>query len=203
MKELEKTKRISIAAVLFILVVIIALLSYKRPKHLYAVNTNDTLEKIITNDYFVSLNDINKPNYILIDTRDLFEYEKGHLENAINIPTSDILDENNSVFFDNLKAKNKTAILYGSNPNQANIPFMLLYQLGYKNIKLLNTKISYSENKIVTKNVTIEKGLPNIKTFINKSLNNTSTSATKPEKKAPKKVISIKKKKKRKAEGGC
>ena len=46
MKELEKTKRISIAAVLTILVVLIALLSYKRPKHLYTVNTHDTLEKI-------------------------------------------------------------------------------------------------------------------------------------------------------------
>ena len=43
MKELEKTKRISIATTLFILIVLIALLAYKRPKHLYTVNTLDTL----------------------------------------------------------------------------------------------------------------------------------------------------------------
>ena len=46
MKELEKTKRISIAAVLTILVVIIGLLTYKRPKHIYTTNTQDTLEKV-------------------------------------------------------------------------------------------------------------------------------------------------------------
>ena len=63
MKELEKTKRISIAAVLTILVVIIALLSYKRPKHIYAVNTQETLEKITTNNYFVSLNEIDNYDY--------------------------------------------------------------------------------------------------------------------------------------------
>jgi len=45
MKELEKTKRISIAATLFILAVIIGLLTYKRPKNIYAINTKDTLEK--------------------------------------------------------------------------------------------------------------------------------------------------------------
>jgi len=42
MKELEKTKRISIASVLFILVVLIGLLTYKRPKHMYAVNSKTT-----------------------------------------------------------------------------------------------------------------------------------------------------------------
>ena len=50
MKELEKTKRISIAAVITILVVLIAVLSYKKPKHLYANNTKSTLEKITNNN---------------------------------------------------------------------------------------------------------------------------------------------------------
>ena len=44
MKELEKTKRISIAAVLTILLVIIALLSYKRPSHLYTESVDKSLE---------------------------------------------------------------------------------------------------------------------------------------------------------------
>ena len=56
MKELEKTKRISISAVLFILVIIIALLAYERPKHIYAENTASTLNKLLTKDYLISLN---------------------------------------------------------------------------------------------------------------------------------------------------
>jgi len=67
MKELEKTKRISIATTLFILIVIIALLAYKKPVHFYTVNTAHTLEKLITKDYFVSLNEIDNPNFVLID----------------------------------------------------------------------------------------------------------------------------------------
>ncbi|NEW79880.1 MAG: hypothetical protein GZ086_10755, partial [Gelidibacter sp.] len=56
MKELEKTKRISIAATLFILAVLIGLLTYKRPKNIYAINTATTLEKVTSENFFVTLN---------------------------------------------------------------------------------------------------------------------------------------------------
>jgi len=78
MKELEKTKRISVAAVLFILVVIIALLAYERPKHLYKVNTEVALNKLLTKDYFVDLKEINNPEFVLIDIRNQYVFEKGH-----------------------------------------------------------------------------------------------------------------------------
>ena len=59
MKELEKTKRISIASTLFILAVLIGLLTYKRPKNTYALNTKQALEKITNDDFFVTLESIN------------------------------------------------------------------------------------------------------------------------------------------------
>ena len=76
MKELEKTKRISIAAVITILVVLIAVLSYKKPKHLYANNTKSTLEKITNNNYFVTLEELNGENLALIDVRNQFEFDQ-------------------------------------------------------------------------------------------------------------------------------
>ena len=206
MKELEKTKRISIAATLTILIVLIAVLSFERPKHLYKVNSQNTLEKIISGDYFISLTEINNPEYVLIDVRNQFEFEKGHLENAVNIYSAEILNDENSDVFKELKENNKTAILYGSNPNEVNAPFMLLYQLGYDNIKILTIENSYVENKLITKVVEIEKSVADINAFIDESVKKANKVAKQKivvKKPVKRKVITVKKKKKAPAEGGC
>lgn len=204
MKELEKTKRISIAATLFILAVLIGLLTYKRPKNIYAINTKDTLEKITSENYFITLNELNNPDYVLIDVRNQYEFEKGHLENAINIYAPEILSSDNAKVFNELKKSNKTAILYGNNPQEANAPFLILYQLGYNNIKLLAIEISYLQNKLITKNSDTEKSKANVTAFINESVKKVNTAETvKVVVEPPKKVITVQKKKKAAAEGGC
>lgn len=203
MKELEKVKRISIASTLFILLVIIGLLTYKRPKFLYATNTKSALEKITNDNYLVTINEVYNPDYVLIDVRNQYEFEKGHLENAINIYTPEILNDENSGLLDELKEKNKTAILYGNNPDEVNAPFLLLYQLGYENIKLLAIENSYLQNKLITKNCEIEKSEADISAFINDSHKNASETFIEKEiVKPPKKVMTVQKKKKV-AEGGC
>lgn len=201
MKELEKTKRISIAAVLFILVVIIALLAYERPKHLYSVNTHDTLSMILNNDFFISLDEINNPEYVLIDVRSKVDFEKGHLENAINIHSPELLNDTNTKIFKELKENNKIAILYGNNPTEANAPFMILYQLGYTS-KILLIENTYLQNKLITKNIEIGKSGADINAFIETSKKNAIVKP-KPKKKTPKKIIPVKKKKKMPVEGGC
>ncbi len=206
MKELEKTKRISIASTLFILIVLIAVLTFERPKHLYKVNSIATLEKLTTADYFISLTDINNPDYVLIDVRSQFEFEKGHLENAMNIYTAEILNDDNSALFKEIKEKGKTAILYGTNPNEVNAPFMLLYQLGYNNVKILTIENSYIENKLISKDIEIEKSVANIKVFIDESVKKASKGSKQKvvvKKKPRKKTVTVKKKKKAPAEGGC
>ena len=205
MKELEKTKRISIASTLFILIVLIAVLSYERPKHLYKVNSKITLEKMISEDYFVSFDEINNPDYILIDVRSLYEFEKGHLENAINIYAPEILSDDNSAVFKELKENNKTAILYGENPNDVNAPFMLLYQLGYDNLKILTIENSYEENKLITKNIEIEKSVADVNAFIAESIKKATIDSEEKVvvKKPVKKVITVQKRKKAPTEGGC
>lgn len=204
MKELEKTKRISIAATLFILAVIIGLLTYKRPKNVYAINTKDTLEKITSENYYITLEELKNPDYVLIDIRNQYEFEKGHLENAINIYAAEILSEDNSKVFDELKESKKTAVLYGNNPQEVNAPFLILYQLGYDNIKLLAIENSYLQNKLISKNVVIEKSEADVTAFINESVKKANTVETvKVVVAPPKKVITVEKKKKAAAEGGC
>ncbi|WP_339917946.1 rhodanese-like domain-containing protein [Yeosuana marina] len=205
MKELEKVKRISIASTLFILAVLIGVLTFERPKNMYAINTKDTLKKLTTNnDYIVSLNDINNPDVALIDVRSAYEYDKGHLKNAINISTPEILNDENQSIFNELKSTNKTVVLYGSSPEEANIPYLLLYQLGYDNIKLLAVTNKYSQNKLITNESNIEKYNADIKSFIDESIKNVNGNLDAKETKIiPKKIITIKKKKKKAAEGGC
>ncbi|WP_338357945.1 rhodanese-like domain-containing protein [Yeosuana marina] len=205
MKELEKVKRISIASTLFILAVLIGVLTFERPKNMYAINTKDTLKKLTTNnDYIVSLNDINNPDVVLIDVRSAYEYDKGHLKNAINISTPEILNDENQSIFNELKSTNKTVVLYGSSPEEANIPYLLLYQLGYDNIKLLAVTNKYSQNKLITNESNIEKYNADIKSFIDESIKNVNGNLDAKETKIiPKKIITIKKKKKKAAEGGC
>jgi len=205
MKELEKTKRISIASVLFILIILIGLLTYKRPKNLYSVNTQTTLENISTNDYLIPLNKLAEVEHILIDIRSQYEFEKGHLENAINIYTPEILSDENTEVFNKLKSDNTTVILYGTNPDEALEPYMLLYQLGYPNLKILLVENSYSQNKLITKNVEIEKSVGDVNAFIDESIKKANIKS-KPKAKTPpppKRVIAVKKKKKMPAEGGC
>jgi len=202
MKELEKTKRISVAAVLFILVVIIALLAYERLKHFYKVNTEIALNKLLTKDYFVNLNEINNPEFVLIDIRNQYVFEKGHLENSINIHAPDLLNETNSKIFKELNEQNKTAVLYGNNPTEANMSFLLLYQLGYDNIKILLINNSYKHNKLITQSSDIGKSTTDINAYIKESQKNAAIKP-KPEKKKAKKVVPVKKKKKMPVEGGC
>lgn len=206
MKELEKTKRISIVAVLFILVILIGLLSYKRPKYLYTINSKQMLEQVFANNYLVSLNELSEiKNVALIDIRSPFEFNKGSLENAINIYTPDILLDSNIDIFNKLKQENTTVLLYGANPNEALGAYMILYQLGYDNLKILSINNSYSQNKLITSNAEIEKSAPDIKAFIEESIKNAEIEPTKQiVQPAPKKtIIPVKKKKKMPTEGGC
>ena len=132
MKELEKTKRISISAVLFLLAIIIAVLTFERPKHVFQKNTEAMLHEISNNEYLLTLNQleaIDTSKYVLIDVRSNFEYSKGAIKDAINISTNDILEDNNINILNELEEGNKTTVLYGKNPDEANSAYMLLISI--------------------------------------------------------------------------
>ena len=205
MKELEQTKRISIASVLFILIILIGLLTYKRPKYIYETTPQATVENVVTNNFLISLDELQNTESTIIDIRSPFEFQKGHLENAINIQAVEILSEENKAIFDKLKKDNTTAVFYGTNPNEALVPYLILHQLGYKNLKIATIELSYHQNKLITQNVTLEKSEADVNAFIEESLKKSMIKAkpktvTPP---PPKKVIPIKKKKKMPTEGGC
>ena len=202
MKELEKTKRISIATTLFILAVLIGLFTFKRPKNTFVYTAQQTLEKLAQHKYLASISEISDTNNVLIDIRNTFEFEKGSLNNAINIQPSEFLSEENLNLFKTFKKENKTVLLFGNNPEEVNLPYLLLSQLGYDNIKLLTLEIKYIQNNFFTKNNPVETYKNDINAFINESLKNSGSKIiNKP--KPKKKRIVVRQKKKKTAEGGC
>lgn len=211
MKELEKTKRISISAVLFLLIIIIGFLTYKKPKYIFKNSAETTLKEIVKKDYIVSadqLKSLNSSDYVLVDVRSVYDYDKGHIKDAVNIPLAQILTDDSSAFIDNMMNENKTVILYGEDPDEASSAWILLYQLGYENIKILSVKPRFEDNKLYVDNVTIEKPAMNFAEVMKKATSSSGiakkTKLAKADKsKAAKKVIIVKKKKKRVPEGGC
>lgn len=203
MKELERTKRVSISAVLFLLVVVIAVLTFKKPEYIFEKSAEETLEKIVEKDYIISQSDLENMDvskYEIIDIRSNYEYAKGHMDNAINISSHDVFEKEINSFLKELKKAEKIAILYGDHPDRANSAWMLLYQLGYENIKVLSVETSFVNNQFQVKNVDIERPVVNYAKVLDSLMDDKPTIV---EVKKPKKVITAPKKKKRVPEGGC
>ena len=149
MKELEKTRRISISAVLFLLIILISLLTFRKPEFSFTNNTASTLEAISENKHLLSLNELESmtpSEYNLIDVRDNYDFSKGHMDHAINIPINQLLESIRSKQFIGSSIELPT-ILYGVNPEQANAAWMILYQLGYENLKILSVNTYYAEEE--------------------------------------------------------
>lgn len=211
MKELEKTKRISISAVLFLLVIVIALLTYKRPRFNFVTSAEKTLEAIVDQGQLLSMSDfkaLEPSNYLLVDVRNNFEFSKGHINGAVNIAISQFLEKNSIDLISSALNTGKSVILYGGNPDAANNAWILLYQLGYSNMKVLSIDTGYDSDNFFVKSVEVEKPAINYAVTMEKA-------KVRPVKKvkvminpapapAPKKqVITKPKKKKAPPEGGC
>jgi rhodanese-related sulfurtransferase len=207
MKELEKTKRISISAVIFLLVLVIALLTYKKPKHIFLKSSNETLQEMVQKNYLLDQQDLVKDTskYALIDTRDLYEFNKSHLKNAVNIPLKDVLEDSSIDYLELLNRQGKTPVLYGTYPSEVVSIWMTLYQLGYENTRVLSVTTNNENNNLLAKDYILEHA--NIdygKTFDSLRSLKTKLETPKIEKKPiPVKVVTAPKKKKGVPEGGC
>ncbi len=203
MKELERTKRISISAVLFLLVILIGFLTFRKPEYVFQKNAESTLKELNKKDYILTmdqLKSLDASKYALIDIRNTYEYAKGHIKGAINITAHQVFNNDTKKLLQKLSTEGKTLAVYGENPDAASGAWMLLYQLGYENAKILCITANFVNNKFVTSNYDLEKPAVNFAEVIKAA---SATTATSEIKKPVKKVITVKKKKKRVAEGGC
>ena len=193
---------------LSILLVLIALLNYRKPSFLYSQNTATTLMKMDTTDYLVSPQGLDPEAYVLVDVRNPFDFEKGHLPNAVNIYAPELLSKDHTDRLNAYLDEGKTILLYGRNPNETLPVFMMLCQLDMGPVKILESKNYFEKDRLVTTYSEVEKPTPDITGFIETSVKKANEKKKKAATRAvapppPKKVAPQKKKKKKMPEGGC
>jgi len=80
------------------------------------------------------------PSILLIDVRSKDEFEKFSLPGAINVPITDLLSEGNLALFDQDVKMN---VFYANSTVVANEAWMIIRQLGYSNIYVLEGGLNY------------------------------------------------------------
>jgi rhodanese-related sulfurtransferase len=143
MKELTKTRRLSIASIIFVFILVIGFITFRSPDFVYKLSTQETLQTITNPENQITPNEILKmmaedeAGIVLIDLRTTYDYNKGTLDGAINIPVSDIMEMEVITMFNDWQQQSKTVILFAEDQQAANAPWMILRQLGYSHMKVL------------------------------------------------------------------
>lgn len=159
------------------------------------ISTDQLADKLINQD----------PSVLLVDMRSEKEFNKFSLPNAINIPLKNLLDDDNIGYIDQ---DIYDVVLFSNDSFYADQAWMLGNRLGFNNLYVLEGGLNEWFNTIINPKYPDET-MPR-EAFKLYDLRKAAgmyfgVGAPKSEKKAAptKKVITVKKKKKRVAEGGC
>jgi rhodanese-related sulfurtransferase len=170
MKELNRTDRLTIASIIFALILVIGLVTLKQPEVPYLLGINETTAIVSTADESISPEETasilknNDARYMLADLRNPVDFQKSHIGNAVNIPIQEILQKKHLDHFRELSEDGITVLLYGNDETETNGAWMMLRQTGINNVS------------------TMQGGYQSYKMYQARSLVNNEASATDPEK---------------------
>lgn len=145
MKNLILTPRKLLTVVLLSLGLIIAAIP-KNTTTPYKLSAEQILDEIKSGTQYLEPEQVaqmlvEKDPYLqLIDVRSQNDYEKFNLPGSINIPIDNMLSPDYTETFDQ---DVKLNVFYGNGTTQANEAWMLLRQLGYRNIYVLRGGLNY------------------------------------------------------------
>jgi rhodanese-related sulfurtransferase len=145
MKNITLTPRTLLTSVLLIFGLIIAAVP-KNTTTPYKLSAEQILSEIKSGTQYLEPEQVaqmlvEKDPYLqLIDIRPQNEFEKFSLQGAANIPVDNLLSPDYTEVFDQ---DIKLNVFYGNGTTQANEAWMLLRQLGYKNIYVLRGGLNY------------------------------------------------------------
>jgi len=133
----SKINWIILIVILFVGIIIIGFLTIKKPEYSNKITSKEIIAKYLKEDNALTVNTFvqnsNKNEYLLIDVSFPGKFVKGHFLNAVNIPFSDLLSDEYKNIFNNEKQK----LIYAENEITALQAWLILCQIGYKNIKYL------------------------------------------------------------------
>jgi rhodanese-related sulfurtransferase len=142
MDELNKTNRLTIAVIGIVLVIIIGLVTLRRPDIKYSLTPEESIALlndpalIITPEQASALLKDSAGKTVFIDVRNSIAFDRGHVKNAVNIPVRELFAKKSKATFRDIEKAGQTAVLYGETQQQANGPWLMLRQTGFKNVLL-------------------------------------------------------------------
>lgn len=142
MDELNKTNRLTIVVVAIALLILIGLITFQRPDVKYILSPAESLallndpSLVITPDQAAVLLKDSSGKTVFIDVRNSVSFERGHINNAVNIPVRELFSKNSKHTFREIEKAGQTAVIFGETQQQANGPWLMLRQTGFKNVLL-------------------------------------------------------------------
>jgi len=133
-----------VAAGLFAILIIIGLLTMRKPAVRYKLTVKEALASVKSRGDQLSIDKANEiiqaknSEYLFIDVRTPYEFIKGHFDSAVNIPLSNLFSEENYKVLKQAEHDKKSLVLYGNDQSQANAPWMLLKQIGFTKVLILS-----------------------------------------------------------------
>lgn len=136
-------KKLSILIGIFVVVIIIGLLLMQKPGLIFTVSPDDAIQQMVRRSSMMSAElanqaiNKNDPQFIFIDTRDPYEFVKGHIKGAENIPVQDLLNKTSLKMFRDKLNDSVRVVLYGNDESAVNGAVQILRQSGYSNLMAL------------------------------------------------------------------
>jgi rhodanese-related sulfurtransferase len=139
MNSFLKTNRLwlSLLGLAIFLVILASVFSSGTPD--YQKEIDSSLRLIQDPSLQIKAKDLADKQLIDIRTSDSFAF--GHPQNAVNLPLRQLLEKESLDYFSQQAKSGIPVVLCGENELQATAPWLLLQQMGYHNILLLNGKI--------------------------------------------------------------
>ena len=198
-----------ISIVLFLLVIIIGFLTLRGPGVTYTRDVLRSSQDISNPEAFISPGEVRSLAgegriLLFIDIRMIYDYNVGHLPEAVHIPETDLLEESRLDLFKQAFDNEALVVVYGNDGLDATGPGQLLRDLGYTNVRVLLGGYQYFND---TPNET-DTLLPAYKTeaprydYAEMTSSPMESQNMRPDAEAPEIIMPVRKEKGR-AEGGC
>ena len=143
-------KNILLASILLLMVS-----ACDKPQKQYKLSAQEAMDIYLAKEDILSVEKLanillckHEHHYQMIDLRTPPEFIRGHIDGAISIPAKNVLDME---YFEILNQDDKINVLYCRGKNQAINIYMILKQLGFKNIKVALGGYDFINDFIVLK----------------------------------------------------
>jgi rhodanese-related sulfurtransferase len=139
MRPVNKTRRLIISFVLFLLIIVIGFITFNQPIVEFNTSPQVAMQNMIDNDHTINSDALIMENKggntpILIDLRNPYDFAKFHLDNAINISSHNLLSKKFVNELEDWNEEGKNVVIMGKKLSDINGLVLLLRQLGFSNV---------------------------------------------------------------------